>query len=228
MEDSTTYSGPSKPPIVLALAGDSTITSFRLPRPLRRGAGTASASSDSGVVCVRSVGGIAGARVSGPSRACQPRGRATGALRPRWEMLVQLNSDPRWMGLRRLGTAQATGAASADAVGASLSILSVFRLEKAIEMIRTTSETPAIDRRAAVWCDRVMTAGRISSETRFITLINGLSAGPAVSLNGSPMVSPMTAALWASEPFPPSWPSSMYFLALSHAPPELDRKLAMS
>jgi hypothetical protein len=73
-----------------------------------------------------------------------------------------------------------------------------------------------------------MTAGRMSNDTRFITLMSGLSAGPAVSLNGSPTVSPMTAALWASEPLPPSWPSSMYFLALSHAPPELDRKLAMS
>ena len=31
----------------------------------------------------------------------------------------------------------------------------------------------------------------------------------------------MTAALWASEPLPPWWPSSMYFLALSHAPPAL-------
>ena len=66
-----------------------------------------------------------------------------------------------------------------------------------------------------------MIAGRISSETRFITLISGFSAGPAVSLNGSPTVSPMTAALWASEPLPPSLPSSMYFLALSHAPPAL-------
>ncbi len=38
----------------------------------------------------------------------------------------------------------------------------------------------------------------------------------------------MTAALCGSEPLPPSWPSSMYFLALSQAPPELDRKLAIS
>src|SRR5690349_19324251 len=47
------------------------------------------------------------------------------------------------------------------------------------------------------------TAGAISSETRFITLISGLIAGPAVSLNGSPTVSPMTVAAWASEPLPP-------------------------
>ena len=40
----------------------------------------------------------------------------------------------------------------------------------------------------------VTTAGAISSATRFITLINGLMAGPAVSLNGSPTVSPMIVA----------------------------------
>ncbi len=58
--------------------------------------------------------------------------------------------------------------------------------------------------------------------------MSGLSAGTAVSLKGSPTVSPMTAALWASEPFPPSCPSSMYFLALSHAPPEFERYTAIS
>ena len=120
------------------------------------------------------------------------------------------------------------GATGCVKAGRSLSMLSVLRLEKAMDPSSTISETPAIDSRAAVWCDSVMTAGRISSDTRFITLISGLSAGPAVSLNGSPMVSPMTAALWASDPLPPSLPSSMYFLALSHAPPELDRKLAIS
>ena len=93
---------------------------------------------------------------------------------------------------------------------------------------RITRETPAMARRAPVSCRSEITAGRMSSETRFITLIIGFSAGPAVSLNGSPTVSPMTAALWASEPLPPSLPSSMYFLALSHAPPEFDSVLAMS
>src|SRR5204863_179364 len=53
---------------------------------------------------------------------------------------------------------------------------------------------PAMVKRAPVLCRSVMTAGRIRSEIRFITLINGLSAGPAVSLNGSPIVSPITAA----------------------------------
>ena len=44
-------------------------------------------------------------------------------------------------------------------------------------------------------------------------------AGPEVSLKGSPTVSPTTAALWGSEPLPPWLPASIYFLALSHAPP---------
>ncbi len=36
-----------------------------------------------------------------------------------------------------------------------------------------------------------------------MTLISGLIDGPAVSLNGSPTVSPMTVAACASEPLPP-------------------------
>ena len=48
-----------------------------------------------------------------------------------------------------------------------------------------------------------------------------LGDGPEVSLNGSPTVSPTTAALWGSEPLPPKWPSSIHFLALSQAPPLL-------
>ena len=47
------------------------------------------------------------------------------------------------------------------------------------------------------------------------------SEGPAVSLNGSPTVSPTTAALWTSPPLPPRFPASIYFFALSHAPPLL-------
>ena len=70
-------------------------------------------------------------------------------------------------------------------------------------------------------------AGAISTETRFITLISGLMAGPAVSLNGSPTVSPMMVASCAGEPLPPWFPSSMSFLPLSHAPPELARKTAI-
>ena len=102
-----------------------------------------------------------------------------------------------------------------------------LRFENATAPISTSSATPAIAYRTSS-LRRLMTAGRISRETRFITLMSGFNAGPAVSLNGSPTVSPMTAALWASEPLPPSLPSSMYFFALSHAPPELLRKFAMS
>ncbi len=57
-------------------------------------------------------------------------------------------------------------------------------------------------------------------------LISGLTAGPAVSLYGSPTVSPVTAALCASLPLPPWWPSSMYFLALSQAPPPVHMLIA--
>ncbi len=53
-------------------------------------------------------------------------------------------------------------------------------------------------------------------------------AGPAVSLNGSPTVSPITAAAWASEPLPPCAPSSTSFFALSQAPPEFASMTAMS
>ena len=53
----------------------------------------------------------------------------------------------------------------------------------------------------------------------FAILIMGLIARPAVSLYGSPTLSPVTAAAWASEPLPPYAPSSMSFFALSQAPP---------
>ena len=45
--------------------------------------------------------------------------------------------------------------------------------------------------------------------------------GPDVSLNGSPMVSPITAASCASSPFlaPSMWFCSIAFFALSQAPP---------
>ena len=60
-----------------------------------------------------------------------------------------------------------------------------------------------------------------------ISLIRMLIDGPEVSLKGSPTVSPTTAALWASEPLPPSFRPSMYFLALSQAPPLLAIKIAI-
>merc|ERR1712217_823264 len=50
----------------------------------------------------------------------------------------------------------------------------------------------------------------------FITM---LMAGPLVSLSGSPTVSPVTAFLCCSDPLVPV--ASMYFFALSQAPPVL-------
>src|SRR5262245_59012778 len=73
---------------------------------------------------------------------------------------------------------------------------------------------------------RLHMRGTISSATMLMILISGFTAGPAVSLYGSPTVSPVTAALWASEPLPPWWPSSMYFLALSQAPPPVVIEIA--
>lgn len=61
-----------------------------------------------------------------------------------------------------------------------------------------------------------------------------LREGPEVSLSGSPTVSPMTAALCSSEPFYlitpliSNNPASMYFLALSQAPPALAEERAMA
>merc|ERR1719388_516926 len=55
------------------------------------------------------------------------------------------------------------------------------------------------------------------------------NAGPEVSLRGSPTVSPVTAFLWAAEPFlwsGPRPPASMYFFELSHAPPVLLMEIA--
>src|SRR3989338_6399964 len=68
--------------------------------------------------------------------------------------------------------------------------------------------------------------GTKSNATILATFIIGLIAGPAVSLYGSPTVSPVTAALWVSEPLPPNLPVSIYFLALSQAAPPLVIEIA--
>jgi hypothetical protein len=49
----------------------------------------------------------------------------------------------------------------------------------------------------------VASSGTIISATMLMILISGFTAGPAVSLYGSPTVSPVTAALCASDPLPP-------------------------
>ena len=66
-----------------------------------------------------------------------------------------------------------------------------------------------------------MNNGPKTRATIDINLIKIFSAGPDVSLNGSPTVSPTTAAECASDPLPPKLPASIYFFALSHAPPAL-------
>ena len=65
-----------------------------------------------------------------------------------------------------------------------------------------------------------------TTDTIAMSLIRIFNDGPEVSLNGSPTVSPTTLALCGSEPLPPRCPISMYFLALSHAPPALAMKMA--
>ena len=70
----------------------------------------------------------------------------------------------------------------------------------------------------------------MGARTRVIVLSNLINIwilGPAVSLQGSPTVSPVTLALWASDPFPPNSFVSIYFLALSQAPPALLKNVAI-
>src|SRR3546814_14337606 len=62
-------------------------------------------------------------------------------------------------------------------------------------------------------------AARSRTATILVILIIGFTAGPAVSLYGSPTISPVTAALLASLPLPHWLPSSIYFLSFSPAPP---------
>ena len=75
--------------------------------------------------------------------------------------------------------------------------------------------------------------GAAINETILTTLIIGFNAGPAVSLSGSPTVSPTTLALCRSEPLPvflarSRGSSSIAFLALSQAPPPLAINTASS
>src|SRR5580700_7752547 len=103
------------------------------------------------------------------------------------------------------------------------------RFEKVTAIARAISDTTTIATRSGVTPPRatvVNGAARIA--TRFITLIIGFSAGPAVSLNGSPTVSPTTDALCTSVPLPPRKPSSTFFLALSQLAPAFDMKTAIS
>jgi hypothetical protein len=68
-------------------------------------------------------------------------------------------------------------------------------------MIAVATKAIASDAADCVGNAKLTIAGVIKRPTRFITLISGLIAGPAVSLNGSPTVSPTTVAACASVPF---------------------------
>ena len=73
-----------------------------------------------------------------------------------------------------------------------------------------------------------------TNETIAVNLINILRDGPEVSFIGSPIVSPIIAALCSSLPFPLDSPLPLiysplpiYFLQLSHAPPVFDIEIAI-
>ena len=125
-------------------------------------------------------------------------------------------------------TAGETAPVTSAAAGASSPMPCERRLEITIAATMMTTAPTATPTRRPVLPLYLTTLVAISSETRFMTLISGLMAGPAVSLNGSPTVSPTTVAACASEPLPPWFPSSTSFLALSQAPPELARNTAIS
>src|SRR5271170_8102242 len=118
--------------------------------------------------------------------------------------------------------------ATSAADGATSPMPAARRLEITIAATTMATAPSATPVRSPTLLLYFTTLVAMSSETRFITLISGLMAGPAVSLNGSPTVSPTTVAACASEPLPPYCPSSTTFLALSQAPPELARNTAIS
>ena len=71
-----------------------------------------------------------------------------------------------------------------------------------------------------------------TSDVIAISLIKMLIEGPEVSFMGSPTVSPITALWWAwlflpmTTPSTERLPASIYFLALSQAPPVLENEIA--
>ena len=70
------------------------------------------------------------------------------------------------------------------------------------------------------WAVRLAASSTASSPNRVVNLMIGFNATDEVSLNGSPTVSPMTAASCSGVPFM-CRSTSTTFLALSHAPPAL-------
>jgi hypothetical protein len=71
-----------------------------------------------------------------------------------------------------------------------------------------------------------------TKEVIAISFIRIFIDGPLVSFIGSPTVSPITAFLWGSDffaitfPFTYKFPASIYFFALSQAPPVFENAIA--
>src|SRR5438477_6632365 len=86
------------------------------------------------------------------------------------------------------GDGRAGGAGAAIVAGAEIGIVGALGVA-AVKVFPSDQLPPS--------------SGTIISATMLMILISGLTAGPAVSLYGSPTVSPVTAALCASDPLPP-------------------------
>ena len=71
-----------------------------------------------------------------------------------------------------------------------------------------------------------------TNEVIAISLIRMLIEVPEVSFIGSPTVSPITALWWGwlflpiTTPYTVRFPASIYFFALSHAPPVFEKEIA--
>eukprot|EP00759_Apiculatamorpha_spiralis_P041154 PhF_6_TR39739/c0_g1_i1/m.59160 len=77
--------------------------------------------------------------------------------------------------------------------------------------------------------ESLLITGANTTEMMAMSLIKMFRDGPEVSFNGSPTVSPTTAAWWTRLclPWPGIPPPSTYFLALSQAPPVLELAMAI-
>jgi len=102
------------------------------------------------------------------------------------------------------------------------SLLWLFEVSQLLFSFKTSTKIPVF------WKNGAKTKDKIA-----LNLIKIFNEGPLVSFNGSPTVSPITAALWTSVCFPRTnpysliyLPLSMYFLALSQAPPVFEADMA--
>src|SRR5215469_10768140 len=103
------------------------------------------------------------------------------------------SSDMRDAAADLARSAQAdTLSAGVVSAGPAAAMLVERRLDTTIAPTTIATATMATPVRSPVLVLYRTTLVAMSSETRFMTLISGLMAGPAVSLNGSPTVSPIT------------------------------------